>query len=167
MLISESATRWDPGIAKHFITVFRVCPLRAGGLPPLSFVMHSSGGELRAELPAFLLEARSDPSEDSIDNPDFAGRAKRLGIYHRLTKANILPHGGGYALPQVKDAHFVLELEHGRLSEIGLADGSRQFIRETHGLPYSYRGEEVVRRSVQLGLGELAARMDPVFGPKP
>lgn len=167
MLISELATRWDLGITNHFITVFRVCPLRAGGLPPFAFVMHSSGGELRAELPAFLLETRPSLTEDSIENLDFAGRAKRLGIYHRLTKANILPHGGGYALPQVKDVHSVLELEHGRLFEIGLADGSRQFIRETRGLPYSYRGEEVVRRSVQLGLGELAARLDPVFGLKP
>ena len=122
---------------------------------------------LRAELPAFLLEALPNLTEDSIENLDFAGRAKRLGIYHRLTRANILPHGGGYALPQVKDVHSVLELEHGRLFEIGLADGSRQFIRETRGLPYSYRGEEVVRRSVQLGLGELAARLDPVFGLKP
>ena len=41
--------RWDLGNSNHFITVFRVRPLRAARLPPFAFVMHSSGGELRGE----------------------------------------------------------------------------------------------------------------------
>ena len=33
--------------------------------------------------------------------------------------------------------------------------------------PFTYRGQEVAERIVELGMGELVARLDPVYGLKP
>lgn len=58
----------------------------------------------------------------------------------------------------------MIELGQERYFELSLgADDSRQIINDVRDLPYAYRGMEVVERVVELGLGELIARLDPIY----
>jgi hypothetical protein len=60
----------------------------------------------------------------------------------------------------------VSELGGERVFEVGLKNGARQFITHPRDLPYRYRGEQVLERTVALGMGELIARLDLEYGLK-
>lgn len=131
--------------------------VREGTLFPLT---------LRADLPAYLLRGKPNATEEMIKQLGFGQRAIEWGVYERLTSANIVPHGGGYLFPHIKDVISVIEREGQRYFEIGLANGARQFITHPRNIPFTYRGQEVAERTVGLGMGELVARLDPVYGLK-
>lgn len=120
---------------------------------------------LQAHLPAYLVRGRPNLSDEVIERLGLADRARRLGLYDRLRAANILPHGGGYTFPHVKDVVSVIEVEQERHFEIDFVSGEgRQIIDTVRDLPYAYRGMEVVERTVELGLADIVARLDPVYG---
>lgn len=118
---------------------------------------------LRADLPTYLVRGRPNLSDAAIERLGLGERARRLGLYHRLRSANIIPHGGGYTFPHLRDVLSVIELGQERYFELSLADDRRQIVSDVRDLPYAYRGMEVVERVVELGLGELVARLDPVY----
>lgn len=117
---------------------------------------------LRADLPAYLVRGHPNLSDAVIERLGLGERAQRLGLYDRLRSANILPHGGGYTFPHLQDVLSVIELGQERYFELSLSDG-RQIVSDVRDLPYAYRGMEVVERVVELGLGELVARLDPIY----
>lgn len=119
---------------------------------------------LQAGLPAYLVRGRPNLSNAVIKQLGLEERARRLGLYDRLRSANILPHGGGYTFPHLQEVLSVIEMGQARYFELGLgADESRQVVSDVRDLPYAYRGMEVVERVVELGLGDLIARLDPVY----
>ena len=59
---------------------------------------------------------------------------------------------------QIEAAHYTRYFELG----FGAGDG-RQIVSDVRDLPYAYRGMEVVERVIELGLGELIARLDPFY----
>ncbi len=65
---------------------------------------------LRGDLPAYLLEGKKNLEPASIENLGFAKRARQLGVYQRLRKANVIPHGGGYTFPHILDVEEILEI---------------------------------------------------------
>jgi hypothetical protein len=90
-----------------------------------------------------------------------------MGVYGRLKAANLVPHGGGYTFLHVQDVVSVLEVKQERYFELSFVNGEgRQIVRNVRDLPYAYRGMEVVERTVALGLGDLVARLDPIYGLK-
>ena len=119
---------------------------------------------LQAQLPAYLVKGLPNLSDEVIERLGLGERARRLGLYDRLCSANIIPHGGGYTFPHIQNIVSVIELEQERYFELSLCDSDgRQIISDVRDLPYTYRGMEVVERVVELGLGELVARLDPVY----
>jgi hypothetical protein len=137
--------------------VLGTCLVREGGntISPLT---------LQANLPAYLVRGRPNLSDDVIERLGLGERARRLGLYDRLRSANIVPHGGGYTFPHLQDVLSVIELGQERYFELSLGtDDSRQIVSDVCDLPYAYRGMEVVERVVELGLGELVARLDPIY----
>lgn len=119
---------------------------------------------LRPDISAYLVRGRPNLSAEMIGRLGFEDRARRLGIYERLTSANLLPHGGGYVFPHVADVIDVHEIDGERYFEIDLCAGSApQLIAGVRDLPYEYRGREVVKRTVDLGMGELVAQLNPVY----
>jgi hypothetical protein len=119
---------------------------------------------LQAGLPAYLVRGRPNLSDAVIERLGLEERARRLGLYDRLRSANILPHGAGYTFPHLQEVLSVIEMGQERYFELSLGtDESRQFISDVRDLPYAYRGMEVVERVVELGLGELVARLDPIY----
>ncbi len=133
-------------------------PVRADTIFPLT---------LRADLPAYLVRGKPNLADEIIEKLGFGQRARQLGVYERLASTNLIPHGGGYLFPHIRDILSVVELGGERYFEVSLDNGIRQFITNTRTIPYTYRGQEVVERSVELDMGELVARLDPVYGLKP
>jgi len=119
---------------------------------------------LQAHLPAYLVRGRPNLSDVVIERLGWGKRARRLGLYERLKSANVVPHGGGYIFPHLQDVISVIEIEQGRYFELSFSAGDgREIVSDVHDLPYAYRGVEVVERTIELGLGELVARLDPIY----
>jgi hypothetical protein len=119
---------------------------------------------LQAQLPAYLVRGLPNLSDGVIERLGMGQRARQMGLYDRLQSANVMPHGGGYAFPQIYDTISVIELEQKRCFELSLRNGdAQQIIVDVRDLPYAYRGMEVVERVIDLGMGELVARLDPIL----
>jgi hypothetical protein len=122
---------------------------------------------LQAHLPAYLVRSRPNLSDGTIERLGWAGRARRLGVYDRLGACNLVPHGGGYTFPHVQGVVSVIEVDQERYFELSFVRGeARQIVNNVRDLPYAYRGMEVVERTVAVGLGELVAQLDPIYGLK-
>lgn len=119
---------------------------------------------LRGDLPAYLVRGRPNLSPETVDLLGFEKRARRLGVYERLTHTDIIPHGGGYVLPDILGVRRVFEVESKRYFEVDmLNDRGKQVISEVRELPYEYRGRRVVLRAVEVGLLEIVAKMIPQY----
>jgi hypothetical protein len=119
---------------------------------------------LRGDIPAYLLLGKSNFNEEILENYGFEKRAKALSVYDRLRQANILPHGGGYDFPHMIGVKKVVEIDGGRYFEIDLAsDYGYQLISNVRDIPFDYRGKAVILRTLELGLGELAAKLVPLY----
>lgn len=120
---------------------------------------------LQAHLPSYLLNAVPNLSADAMRSLRLDNQAKNIGVYDYLMSANILPHGGGYAYPQIESVHSVMD--HGqdeRYYELRLQAGeTKQIIKDVRDLAYTYRGMEVLEQVKRLELGKIAAQLDPIF----
>jgi hypothetical protein len=119
---------------------------------------------LRADLPAYLVKGNPNLSSESIDLLGFEKRAKNLGVYDRLLNADILPHGGGYVLPDILTVNKVIEVDGKRYFEVELQnDRGKKIISEVRELPYEYRGRKVVLRTLEIGSIEIIAKLTPEY----
>lgn len=119
---------------------------------------------LQSRLPAYLVRGRPNLSEAVIDRLGFADRARRLGVYHRLRSTDFIPHGGGYTFPHLQSVTAEIAMGEERYFELDFSAGDgRQIVSDVRDLPYSYRGLEIVDRVVELELGKVAARLDPIY----
>jgi len=117
---------------------------------------------LRSELPVALVRVRPNLSDDALERAGMRARAERTGMLDRLRSANVLPHGGGYAYPQFRGVRRVVELEDRRYFEMEPTTGSqRELLHNVRGLPFAYRGEEVIRTLESWDMGEVVARGTP------
>jgi len=123
---------------------------------------------LRADISAYLFKGKNNLSDLTIKNLGFFKRAEKLGVLSTLQNANILPHGGGYKFPDIKDVNQILEYKYQKYFSCSMMlDASRyKIIRDPSQLEYEYRGKEVVLKSLQLDLGETLARLTPIFSLK-
>jgi len=119
---------------------------------------------LRADLPAYLVKGNPNLSPESIELSGFEKRAKNLGLYERLLNANIIPHGGGYVLPDILTVNKVTQVNGKRCFEVEMQnDGGKKVIREVRELPYEYRGRKVVLRTLEIGSIEIVAKLTPEY----
>lgn len=119
---------------------------------------------LRADIPAYLVKGRPNLGENEIETLGFTQRSKRLGVYERLKNANIIPHGGGYTYPDLLNVCKVFEYGNNRYFELDQAtDRGKKVISDVKELPYTYRGREVVLKSLELNLCELVAKLVPRY----
>ncbi|MFX1606066.1 MAG: hypothetical protein ACFFDD_09170 [Promethearchaeota archaeon] len=119
---------------------------------------------LRADLPAYLLEGIPNISEDVIEYLGFEKRAQTFEVMDRLTEANILPHGGGYEFPHLLRVNQVLEESKNQryfVTDMGTGHESEMVFRTPRELQFSYRGRQVLAKTLELGLGTVAANLMP------
>jgi hypothetical protein len=123
---------------------------------------------LRADIAAYLFKGKQNFSETTLKNMNFIKRAEKLGLLDLLRNTNVLPHGGGYSFPDIKKVRNVLEYKDQRYFELILrSDIERvKIIRDISNLQFEYRGREVILKTLQLDLGEMVARLNPVFSLK-
>ena len=123
---------------------------------------------LRADISAYLFQGKRNLSETVLKNVNLWERAEDLELLELLTNANILPHGGGYSFPDMKDVLDILEYKNQRYFVTSLKTNiSRlKIIRNVSDLQFEYRGRDVILKTIQLDLGEIIARLNPLFSLK-
>lgn len=133
---------------------------------------------LRWDCPVYVFKGEKNLSEKVLERMEFKERAKRLGVTEKIKNINILPHGGGYDVQLAYQNVDMINTKFGnvyelsnpepadRVSEIKIDSGITEFGKMTvtnpHELPYSYRGKEVVRKTMELELSEIAAKLKPI-----
>ena len=123
---------------------------------------------LRADIACYLFRGKKNLSETTLKNQNFVDRAERLEVMDLLLNADILPHGGGYLFPDIKDVHDILEYKHQRYFACSMIKdvNKLKIIRDPSQIQYEYRGRDVVLKTLQLGLGDIIARLNPIFSLK-
>ena len=119
---------------------------------------------LRADLPAYLVKGKPNLAENDIESLGFTQRSQRIGVYERLKKANIIPHGAGYTFPDLLNVYRVLEYNDHRYFEVDLLnDRGKKVLSDVREIPYAYRGREVVLKTLELNMCELVAKLLPRY----
>jgi hypothetical protein len=118
---------------------------------------------LRADRPAFIMKPKKNLSDRVIDLLDFQERAQEIGVLDRLKSANILPHGGGYTFPFLTKVNEVLEIDDTRYFEVSLLNsGSKMNLADLREIQYMYRDEKIIERTLELELGQVVGRLEPL-----
>ena len=123
---------------------------------------------LRADLSSYLFRGKKNFSETTLKNNNFLERANRLEMLDLLLNANLLPHGGGYRLPDISQVQKVLEYKDQRYfaCELMKDRNKLKIVRNVKELQFEYRGRDVILKTLQLDLGEIIARLNPIFSLK-
>ena len=123
---------------------------------------------LRADISAYLFQGKKNFSPTTLRNENFLRRAENFELVDTLTNACILPHGGGYELPDIEDVIDILEYKYQRYFVTSLKTNTNRLkiIRNVGELQFAYRGRDIVLKTLQLNLGEIVARLNPLFSLK-
>ncbi|MBY8988806.1 MAG: hypothetical protein KGD61_10155 [Candidatus Lokiarchaeota archaeon] len=123
---------------------------------------------LRADLAGYLFRGRKSFSTITLKNNGFLERAENFGLLDLLTNANLLPHGGGYMLPDISRVQKVLEYKHQRYFACELIKDRNKLkiVRNVKELQFEYRGRNIILKTLQLELGDIIARLNPIFSLK-
>ena len=117
---------------------------------------------LRPDLPSYLMAGRPNVQASRLDRETIAQRSEYAA--ECLERANILPHGGGYALDGIR--RLVRVVDHGprRLFELERETaGTTDLVADPGALPMRYRGRQVLVRAIEYGLGEPVVRLEPLI----
>jgi len=119
---------------------------------------------LRESTPGYLFRGLPNLVDGQIELLGWRERAERHGVLNRLRSANLLPHGAGYMLPNITSVLDVVELEGKRYYIVKAAEEEVEVvIRSPRDLTYAYRGRRVILKAAECRLGEIAARLSPLF----
>ncbi|MFX0003203.1 MAG: hypothetical protein ACFE9J_06930 [Candidatus Hermodarchaeota archaeon] len=123
---------------------------------------------LRADIAAYLFKGKKNLSERTLKNQNLLERGEKLEVLDLLLNANILPHGGGYAFTDTEDVLDILEYKDQRYFVTSLkSQVSRlKIIRDVSEVQFEYRGRDIILKTLQLDLGEIIARLNPLFSLK-
>ncbi len=121
---------------------------------------------LRSDLPAYLFEGKKNLSITTIKNQNFIERAEKFEVLEKLQNANILPHGAGYRFPDIKNVMEVLEYKDQRYFVLACNHKTKKIIREPTNVQFEYRGRDIILKTLQLDLGGIIARLNPIFSLK-
>ena len=123
---------------------------------------------LRADVAAYLFKGKRNFSKTTLKNINFLERGNKLELLELLKNANLLPHGGGYSFPDVKRVRKILEYKDQRyfVCELKTGNNRLKIIRNMRNLQFEYREREVILKTLQLDLGDLIARLNPIFSLK-
>lgn len=118
---------------------------------------------LGPDLPAYLVKPTPNFDAAALDETGFRPRAERFGLVERLSKANLLPHGGGYSFAQYEQVRGVVEIGDVRSFEVVKPDGTVDRISDVRSTAYGYRGDEVRARMLALRLGTPVVKTEITY----
>jgi len=134
---------------------------------------------LRWDLPLHIFKGKKSLSEEVVKRAGFYERANETGSMKDLMDVNILPHGGGYQLqlPYTKiktmqtsmGNSFILDgmKPASNVDEMtpkkSISEFGTMIISNPRELPYTYRGESVIREIMAYDLGTEVAKLQPMM----
>jgi hypothetical protein len=119
---------------------------------------------LRADLPAFLMKGIPNMEPENIEAMGFTRRAEKYEVMDRLLNANLMPHGAGYAFKDFISVSEVMEIKNQRYFILDMHnDIGTKICSDVREMEFDYRGKNVVLKTVELGLGEIMARLTPRY----
>jgi len=114
---------------------------------------------LGPDQPVYLLQPLPNLSLEVIQQLGWADRASRLDLLQVLQRANILPHGGGYAYPGLERLLRVESKGDRRVFWLEPRDGGLPIgVEDIRDLPFVYRDLAVLHRLMDLRLATPVAR---------
>jgi hypothetical protein len=122
---------------------------------------------LRPDTNAYLLRGVPNFNKEKMKNLGFEERAQHLNNYDFLTSVNILPHGGGYAFPDISKVNSVNCINGQRYFVVEMSSGQGlKIFSDIRNMPYEYRGKAVLERTIELEMAEVAASLKPKYALK-
>lgn len=119
---------------------------------------------LRPDTYAYLVRGVPNLNGEKMKSLGYEERAQQLDLYDFITSVNLLPHGGGYAYPHIAKVNSVNKLNGQRYFDVEMATGrGRQMFSEIRNLPYEYRGQVVIERTLDLDMAEIVASLKPMY----
>lgn len=119
---------------------------------------------LRPDIYAYLLRGVPNFSSEKMKNMGFVERAQKLNRYDFLSCVNILPHGGGYAFPDISKVNSVKSINGQRYFEVEMSSGQGvKMFSDIRNMPYEYRGSVVLERTLELEMAEVVASLKPIY----
>ncbi|MHA1680015.1 MAG: hypothetical protein ACTSUE_03340 [Promethearchaeota archaeon] len=119
---------------------------------------------LRGDLPAYLFEGKENLREDVIESLGFYKRAERHDLLEKIKHSNVIPHGGGYKFDDVCSVLRVFTIDNKRFFVCDMEnDAGMKIVEDVAALEFSYRGKHVVKKTIELGLGEPVVKLSPKF----
>ncbi len=118
---------------------------------------------LRPDLPSYLLHGLPNLADGVISRLPRAGEVPEF-VLHALRSANIIPHGGGYALEGIRGVRRAWSSGNLRFFELDReASEASDLVSNPTSLPVRYRGRQVLMLTLEWGLAEVVARLDPLL----
>lgn len=118
---------------------------------------------LRPDLPSYLLKGLPNLAEDVIVRR-LGGREVPDFVLQTLRCANIVPHGGGYVLDGFRSLRRAWSVGDLRFFELQRESSeATDILADPGGLPARYRGRQVLMLTMEWGLAQVAARLDPLL----
>ncbi|MFH1063549.1 MAG: hypothetical protein V1729_00545 [Candidatus Woesearchaeota archaeon] len=119
---------------------------------------------IRADLPSYLVKGKHSFTPHQMDMLGFTARAEEFGVYNRLSKVNILPHGGGYAFPDSLSVEKIFEINDKRYFKLDMTNSiGKKIVSNVRELQFEYRGREVMQRCLDLDMCKVSVVLDPVY----
>ena len=115
---------------------------------------------LGPDQPVYLLRPRPNFSLAVMDRLGWRERAERLGVLSQLGSANLLPHGGGYCLPDLERLITVEQRDGDRRVFVleRKSDGALVRMEDARALPFAFRDAAVLARLMDLEMADPVAR---------
>ena len=107
--------------------------------------------------PAYLLRGHPNLAPAQLEALGWVERAEELGVRARLERANLLPHGAGYAVGGTGE---IVVRETPAPAAVSLRRTGEAETADPREMVTGYRGEEVLARLLELDLGEVAYRLE-------
>ncbi|MCX7599000.1 MAG: hypothetical protein N2512_09065 [Armatimonadetes bacterium] len=118
---------------------------------------------LRPDLPAYLVRGLPNLRADLLDAGIFSDRTPAY-VLECAARANIVPHGGGYALEGLRRLRRHWVVGPVRFFEMERDTGaSCDLITDPTSLPMRYRGRQVLLRAIEFGLAQPVVRLEPIL----
>ncbi len=117
---------------------------------------------MRWDLPAYIIKGERNLSDEAIEMAGLRYRAEKIGVMNVLRKINILPHGAGYNLFIGFIEARAIDME-GTVWFKSSTKGSPYIFSNPRELPYTYRGENVLSKILEHGLGRIVVKLKQVY----
>jgi hypothetical protein len=119
---------------------------------------------LRPDINAYLLRGLPNFNREKMKTLGFEERSIQQNRYDFLSSINILPHGGGYAFPDISKVNSVNSINGQRYFEVEMSSGKgRKIFSDIRNMPYEYRGIVVLERTLELEMAEVVASLKPLY----